>query len=273
MIPDRPKSINLTWPAILQQVLKYGENVSPRGHATLEIPQHTAIIDMRKPVLVIPERKLSTKFLGGEAFWILSGDDRVETIAPYNKNIAQFSDDGVTFYGAYGPRIMGQLDYVVNKLIEDRLTRQAFLTIWQPNPPKTKDVPCTVTCGFMIRDGELNCYVYMRSNDLWLGFPYDVFNFSMLAHLICCRLNKAGIKVKPGVMYHTAASRHLYEQHFDIAREIGTKYNVIAARLSTLDTVTTIETPEYLYEDEEVLMNVLNDIRENGNDSRLIWWK
>lgn len=273
MVKIEPKSANLEWSRVLSDVFYYGRIVSPRGQKTIEIPQHTAVIDMRRPVITIPERKLSTKFLAGEAYWILSGDDKVENIAPYNKNIANYSDDGVTFFGAYGPRIAEQLDYVTNKLLSDNSTRQALLTIWRPNPPETKDVPCTISCGFMIRDGNLDCYVYMRSNDLWLGFPYDIFNFSMLSHLVCCRLNKTGLNLKPGIMYHTAASRHIYEQHSEQANYISGFYNPITSPIPKLAEISTNETPDYMFNDEEKLMQTLDDIRNNGRNSEMIWWK
>src|SRR3546814_5271713 len=69
---------------------------------------------------------------------------RGSEIAPWNRHISQFSDDGVVFAGAYGPRINLQLDYVLNKLREDPDTRQAGLTIWRPNPQPSKDIPCKI---------------------------------------------------------------------------------------------------------------------------------
>ena len=78
---------NLAWLAELSNVLNNGTEVSPRGQVTKELLQQTSVIDMRRPVVTIEGRHLSTKFLGGEAYWILSGDNRVETIEPYNKNI------------------------------------------------------------------------------------------------------------------------------------------------------------------------------------------
>ena len=136
------------WLDLLQDVLENGNYVAPRGKMTREIPQRTIVVNMRKPVLRVPDRKLSFKFMVAEAFWILSGDDRVETIAPYNANIANFSDDGERFFGAYGPKIITQLPHVVGKLRVDKDSRQAGLTIWRENPPQTKDVPCTVAIFF-----------------------------------------------------------------------------------------------------------------------------
>ena len=272
---------NLAWVIELLGVLESGNDVAPRGQVTKELLQQTSVIDMRRPVITLPERKLSTKFLGGEANWILSGDNRVETIAPYNKNIVNYSDDGQTFFGAYGPRIMSQLDYVVDKLKSDSDTRQAVLTIWRENPPETKDVPCTVAVNFMIRDHKLNCHVYMRSNDLWLGFPYDVFNFSMLSHLVCCRLNASVVEngggiIEPGTLYHTASSRHIYEQHFEQVRQLvgqyTKQYDIATAVTNKLMTLGTDETPPEMYISEVHLMHVLDSLRKDGKSSEFKWW-
>ena len=272
-IGDEINSANFEWLDELANVLNNGADVSPRGQLTKELLQQTSVIDMRRPVITLPERHLSTKFLGGEAYWILSGDNRVETIEPYNKNIINYSDDGKTFFGAYGPRIMSQLNYVVDKLRSDEDTRQAVLTIWRENPPETKDVPCTVAVNFMIRNHKLNCHVYMRSNDLWLGFPYDVFNFSMLSHLVCCRLNayvvaEGGFIIEPGMLYHTAASRHIYEQHFEQAKQLVEKYSPA----TTLPW--TSETPASMYLSEVHLMHVLDSIRKHRrvDTSEYKWW-
>ena len=156
------KDFSRTWLDALNDILVNGDLVAPRGKLTKEIPQRTIVVNMRKPVLRVPDRSLSYKFMVAEAFWILSGDDRVETIAPYNSRIAEFSDDGERFFGAYGPKIVAQLPYIVEKLLADEDSRQAGLTIWRECPPNTKDVPCTVAIFFSIRGGKLNVHVFMR---------------------------------------------------------------------------------------------------------------
>lgn len=270
-------SANFEWLSELSWAFNKGNDVTPRGQLTKEVLQQTSIVNMRRPVVTLPERKLSTKFLGGEAYWILSGDNRVETIAPYNKNIVNYSDDGQTFFGAYGPRILSQLDYVIDKLKSDADTRQAVLTIWRENPPETKDVPCTVAVHFMIRDHKLNCHVYMRSNDLWLGFPYDVFNFSMLSHLVCCKLNafvveNGGVIIEPGMLYHTASSRHIYEQHFEQVEQLIKRYNLADMSMEELKSLETAETPENMYLSGVYLAHVLDSLRKDGKSSEFKWW-
>jgi thymidylate synthase len=203
--------------------------------------------------------------MAAEAYWILSGDDSVAGIAPYNSRISEFSDDGERFFGAYGPKILGQLEYVVAKLKADHDTRQAGLTIWRENPPTTKDVPCTVAAFFSLRGMTLNAHVFMRSSDVWLGVPYDVFNFSMLAHLICGHLNDeraADDVYSPGKLYLTAASSHLYETNWDDAK--------LCLSSQVLDQA---ETPKVLWNDHKGLMAWLKELRDTKPGHELRWWE
>jgi len=252
------------WISSLADIMSYGSTVSPRGQETKEVLQRTMVVDMRRPVLDLSERKLSYTFMTAEAYWILNGDDSVEGIAPFNKHISQFSDDGKTFFGAYGPKIVGQLQYVVDKLVQDQDSRQAGLTIWRENPPETKDVPCTIAVFFNIRQGKLNCNVFMRSSDVWLGVPYDVFNFSMLSHLVCCLLTAEGVSIEPGNLYLTAASSHLYARNFEAANAC------LESSLPGLQP----KTPEKMFRSTFALMKRLSDLRySRPGDWWLRWWE
>ena len=181
------------------------------GSLTREILGSLVKLDMKQPVVSIMERGLNYKFMAAEAYWMLTGDDRVDSIAPYCKHISKFSDDGITFFGAYGPKIFDQMNYIIDKLQTDPMSRQAVINIWRESPPlSTRDVPCTISVQFMRRDGKLQCFVNMRSSDVWLGFPYDVFNFSILSGYVA---RKLGWEL--GNMYHYAASRHVYEKNIE----------------------------------------------------------
>jgi thymidylate synthase len=249
------------WLHATRLVMGQGELVAPRNQLTREIQQQTHILWMRKPVVRVPIRALNHRFMAAEAYWILSGDDSVAGIVAYNSKIAEFSDDGQYFFGAYGPKVVDQLPYMIEKLKSDRDTRQAGLTIWREKPPATRDVPCTVAVFASIRSELLHLHVFMRSSDLWLGLPYDVFNFSMLGHLICATLTEAdGPKVTPGKLYLTAASSHLYERDWD----------KVARCQEGLPQPTT---PEALFTDSDALMERLEALRHVSPGSRLRWWE
>lgn len=264
-----PAMMNREWIATLRLITNYGHYVSPRNYQTRERLHQTFIVSMSHCVLTHPERELSYQFMAAEAFWILSGSNRVDQIAPYNKNIAAFSDNGETFFGAYGPKIMAQLPYVVETLTRDPLSRQAGLTLWRESPPATKDMPCTVAIFANIRAGQLNLHVFMRSSDVWLGLPYDAFNFSMLSHLICCRLNSGPQlaeygEITPGTLYLTAMSMHLYERNHERASVV-----LSDTRLHPEGN----PVPRVLRHSELTLYDVLKQLRETKKGDPLRWWE
>lgn len=258
------------WLKLLQKLIFTGCRVAPRGQDTFEILHNTIEVSMLQPVLISPTRKLNYQFMSAEAYWILTGDNRVETIAPYNKNISNFSDDGKIFFGAYGPKIISQLDYVVDKLIYDAQSRQAGLTIWRENPPETKDVPCTIAIFFTVREGcKVQTSVFMRSSDAWLGIPYDIFNFSMLTALVCAKIyEKSGMKLVPDMLRLTAASSHLYARDYEKAMACITDIDTIQA--ANLDES---EMPEACYRDSNYVLNLLNYLKDTKRGDEKRWWE
>lgn len=237
-------SANFVWMNLLKTVLEQGRDVAPRGLATKEILNFTTKIDMTRPMVTWPERVSSDAnskfhaFMFAEAAWILGGENRVETIAPFSKMISRFSDDGIFYHGAYGPKIIDQISHVVKSLSEDPFSRQAVINIWRESPPPTKDVPCTISVQFMLRDGILYCFDTMRSSDAWLGWPFDVFNFTMLSLMVAVLLKpRLGYTPTLGTLHLTAASQHLYEKNFEAARSVLSS--------SFVDTPTTVKiTPD-----------------------------
>lgn len=212
-------NINTVWKKMLSDLLDKGELSSPRTHATKELLGYQSCIDMSKPFLNIPERKLGKQFRYAEAAWILSGDNRVSTIAPYSKMISQFSDDGVRFFGSYGPKIVDQISYVINLLHKDPYSRQAVINIWREKPPQSKDIPCTTNLQFVIRNNKIHCIANMRSSDAWLGWPYDVFNFTCVSIYILLQLKSMhNVNYKLGTLTVNAGSQHLYERDWDYAK-------------------------------------------------------
>ena len=86
-------TLNQEWISALRLIMHHGRSAAPRNYETYERPHQAIIVDMRYCVLTHPERALSYQFMAAEAYWILSGGDRVDGVAPWNKHIAKFSDD------------------------------------------------------------------------------------------------------------------------------------------------------------------------------------
>ena len=267
-------SLNAEWLDAIHNVIIGGDYVCPRGRATLEIEHFRVSFSTSQPVLTIPERNLNYRFMAAEAYWILSGDDQVETIAPYNKNISQFSDDGERFFGAYGPRFIDQLDGVVNKLLGDIDTRQAALTLWRQNPKPSKDIPCTIAVVFSARGGLLNTHVFMRSSDLWLGLPYDAFNFSMMGCLVagCFNHQRQDNQILLGTTSITAVSSHLYtdNDNVNMAQKIIDNYHGPISDQPRIPMLLYSCNGEKMSSPPQRLMTCLDAIRNGDRSQR--WW-
>jgi thymidylate synthase len=196
------------------EVMTNGTEVRPRGMLTKEISPATLIVDPHCTLYPSPLRNLNWAFLLAENLWYLSGRADTHFLSYYNSNIKNFSADGL-HDGAYGPKIVAQLRYVIETLQKDPDSRQAILSLWERNPRPSKDVPCTSLFQFMIRDGKLNLYVTMRSNDIIFGSHYDVPSFALIQLVVASCLG-----IPAGTLFHTANSLHLYEQHFELANNL-----------------------------------------------------
>jgi thymidylate synthase len=217
------------WFELLTAIYYNGVPVSPRGFETLElIGVQVRVDDMTKNILVHPSRALSYKFLVSEWLWIAAGRDDVATISNYNKNIAQFSDNGIVFAGAYGPRIASQMSWAIEQLQKPG-SRQAVIQIWTPKPAPSKDIPCTLTWQLLARDGTLHAIVNMRSSDVWLGLPYDFFNFSQMTNSLAGELALA-----PGSLVFNLGSSHLYERDRTLAVQTLTRSDALSVIRSPL---------------------------------------
>jgi len=213
--------MNKAWLAKTREVLEDGISQDVRGTRSVELINSTISVDMTKPILTVKDRDLGYRFMFAEAEWILNGKNDVASIEPYSPIIKNFSDDGIWFQGAYGPKLVDQLSYVVDSLTSDLGTRQAVATIWSRNPRASKDHSCTVSIQWLIRHGKLHCIDTMRSSDIWLGVPYDVFNFSMYSAYIALVLRSKGVDVDLGTLHLNAGSQHLYSNNFVAAANIA----------------------------------------------------
>jgi thymidylate synthase len=172
----------------------------------------TVISDPTRNICKSDIRKLSMRYAIGEFLWYLSGNNNLSEIQKYTDNWDRMSDNGVTVNSNYGYCIkykygFDQFEYVYNMLKDKPESRQAVIHIKAPDNSESKDVNCTVCLQFFVRDNKLYMTTYMRSNDIWLGFPYDVFQFCNLQILLSMKLG-----VGLGTYTHIAGSLHLYER-------------------------------------------------------------
>ena len=181
----------------------------------------------QKIVLKDPRARISATATRGilmsalaEFCWYMSGSADLDFIRFYIRDYPPRGATG-TREEAYGPRLIGtgefghsfnQIQRVIDQLGRRPDTRRAAISILEASdlePGKT-EAPCTIALQFIRRRGRLHLIAMMRSNDAYLGFPHDVFCFTMIQELVARSL---GIQV--GEYHHFATSLHLYEHDQD----------------------------------------------------------
>jgi len=212
---------------IIRRLLRSGASILPgKGRAReftgvlVELPNPRARLSRTEG------RGALISFLG-ETLWYLSGSDRLEQIEYYIPKYRTFikaSPRAVRAPGAYGPRLFGggeesQMAKLLATLKHKQGnsdTRQAVAQIFDRTDlkPGNGDVPCTTTLQFLRRKGRLHVAATMRSNDVYRGFPGDVFAFTFLQELVARTL---GLEI--GTYSHFVGSLHLYDTDEEKARD------------------------------------------------------
>lgn len=218
------KTVNDVWGQAYSALAKQAEDGwssdSRDGEVVGEICDAVFFVeDPTRSIVTSPIRKMPMRYAVGELAWYLSGSNKASDISRFAKKWVDISDDGVTNNSAYGYRIkekfgFDQWKYIKSLLTKDPNSRQAVIHIKDADNTKTKDTPCTVYLQFLLRNGKLNLSVHMRSNDIWMGVPYDMFSFCFLQMLMAMEL---GVEI--GSYTHYAGSLHMYARDYKASIE------------------------------------------------------
>lgn len=211
-----------------------------KNYGTLETSRNGDVIVFREPVLTAythptervlfsPRRDANPFFHFFESLWMLAGRNDVHFPAYFASNMRNYSDDGKTFWGAYGRRWRGwfgydQLALIAKELKEKPDSRRAVLAMWDAqdgdvgyDPDLTvarrggKDVPCNTHAYFDCRGGRMNLTVCCRSNDLWWGaYGANAVHFSVLQEFMA-----AWVNVPVGEYRQFSNNLHVYTKVVD----------------------------------------------------------
>ena len=203
------------WYRLLSKDCGGDKQVSRDGEVVGEIINATTVLsDPTNNIMKNSLRNMPMKYAIGELLWYMSHNNKLREIQKYTKGWDRMSDDGVTVNSNYGWCIrdkygFDQWEWCKQELNNNPNSRRAVIHIKEPSDKDSKDVNCTVCLQFFIRDEKLYCTTYMRSNDIWLGYPYDVFQFTCMQILMSMEL---GIEL--GTYTHIAGSLHLYGRNY-----------------------------------------------------------
>lgn len=136
-------------------------------------------------------------------------DMGVEIWTPWKK------EDG-SIGPAYGAAInvptfgyKNQLEYVVETLKKDPNSRRVMINLWDVDKLHEMALtPCCYNVIFNVLDGKLYMQLNIRSSDVALGLPFNIFQFQVLHKLIAHEC-----KVEPADMIVMISNLHYYDRH------------------------------------------------------------
>jgi thymidylate synthase len=207
---------------VFKKLLDIPQNVQATRGTMSELTGVLLCLENPRARLSLTETK-GTPFSGiGELLWYLSRKNKLKFIEHYISAYKEESEDQKTVYGGYGPRLFNhsdehnQVKNVIKLLKKRRSSRRAVIQLFEAKDiaDPHKEIPCTCTMQFLVRNEKLDMIVYMRSNDAFLGLPHDIFCFTMLQEIIA-----RSIGVELGLYKHCVGSLHLYQEKEQLARQ------------------------------------------------------
>lgn len=153
---------------------------------------------------------LSKKFSMYSEGWLQEKEIFVQKIIADKVFAEKYGDCG-PFYGVQWRNFSGvdQLSWVINEIKKNPASRRLIVNAWNtPLIDKMALPPCHVMYQFQIIKNKLNCMMYQRSVDTFLGLPFNIASYALLTMMVA---QVTGYK--PGELIISLGDTHLYLNH------------------------------------------------------------
>jgi thymidylate synthase len=183
-------------------------------------------MDLTDGFPLLTTKKLHVKSIIHELLWFLQGDTNVAYLQQHGVKIWDaWADEQGNLGPVYGyqwrswPHPDGthvdQISQLLQALRHNPYSRRHVITAW--NPSFIEDMalpPCHCLFQFHVSGGRLNCQLYQRSADIFLGVPFNIASYALLTMMVA---QVSGLQ--PGEFIHTFGDAHLYLNHVEQAQE------------------------------------------------------
>jgi thymidylate synthase len=230
---------------LLKNVLINGnKQIDRTGTGTISMNGLSLKFDLSKGYPLLTTKKMWFKGILIELLWFISGSTNVEELQNQKLHIwdgnssREFLDKrglyelnegdigpsyGFQFkhFGAkyinndtnYSNQGMNQIDYVINELKNNPISRQIVINLWNSSDiHKMALPPCLMMYNFFvnINSNKLDCVMYARSSDLFLGNPWNIGTGALLTYILAhiCNMNV-------GELTFNIGNAHIYNNHIN----------------------------------------------------------
>jgi thymidylate synthase len=225
---------------LLQDVMENGVGKGDRtGTGTRSVFGRQLRYDLAEGFPLLTTKKLHIRSILHELLWFLSGET----------NIKYLQDNGVSIWNAWatesgelGPvygaqwrnwpgadgQVFDQVAALVDSLKNNPDSRRHIINGWNVAllPDETKKPwenaeaglmalpPCHLLYQFYVANGKLSASLYLRSNDLFLGNPYNTASLAFLTHMLAQQCD-----LEVGEIVMSIGDAHIYSNHFEQVNE------------------------------------------------------
>jgi len=240
--------VDQTYFDLINDVLTNGvEKTDRTGTGTISVFGRQCRYDLTKGFPIITSKRVHWKSVVGELLWFLKGDTNIKwlkengisiwdewadkdgNLGPvYGKQWRSWTSlvtdlsselhmkDGIGFIPTYKDKSIDQIKDVIQQIKTNPDSRRLIVSTWNvADIPQMALAPCHgLPIQFDVTNGKLSCQVYIRSNDLGLGNPFNVASYALLTHIIAqvCDLTA-------GELIITIGNLHIYSNHVEALKQ------------------------------------------------------
>ena len=182
---------------LLQTILTEGELKCDRtGVGVRSTFGLRAEFDLQAGFPIVTGKYVPYGLIVSELLWFIHGHEGIAFLHQHNNHIW---DEWVRPDGTFGPiygvqwrswqapggRSIDQLAEVIQTLQNNPDDRRMIVSAW--NVAQLDDMalpPCHCFFQFYVRNGFLDCQMYQRSCDMFLGVPLNIASYATLIHII-----------------------------------------------------------------------------------------
>lgn len=178
--------------------------------------------DLQRGFPLITTKKVHTKAVIHELLWFIRGETNIGYL---KENGVRIWDEWADEQGNLGPvygkqwrawsgpdgRVVDQLQQVIGEIRVNKDSRRLVVSSWNPGEIDRMALPpCHCLFQFSVLGGRLNCQLYQRSADLFLGVPFNIASYALLTAMIA-----QVVELEVGEFVHTFGDMHIYANHFE----------------------------------------------------------
>lgn len=206
---------------VLKDIMENGQDANNRtGIYARKVFGRQMRFDLSAGFPLVTTKKTYLRAIIHELIWLLSGNTNIKYLHDNNVTIwDEWADENGDLGPVYGHQWrnfnsqgIDQVKDVIERIKKNPQDRRLIVTAW--NPAQIEEMalpPCHAFFQFDVTpDGKLNCMLYQRSCDMFLGVPFNIASYSLLTMMIA---QVCGLKA--GEFVHTLGNAHIYSNHFD----------------------------------------------------------